>query len=357
MNFDELCKRVRELATTGKDWNRVTSDESIGDAWETLFDTAEFDRQVIEAAFVEGRRVHRMANGWVIAWTDARCDYDQFDTEELECHEWHHRPLRKVLMNPSNAVYQRSRYSSGANVWDEDPREIERKIRETIDRENAEAEQRKLVREEGLSWLHTADLSQRTDEDLFDSELRSRGLTWSDLRREQKRRDDEQEAAERLTEWNRCRSMFADGCTIVDRGRDAQRYGKEIAHERSCNVYRNVRIVPRSDRPFDIKEARVEADGDWVGFLWFVAERLTEGQYRVADANERFPPAAVMKTLAPLRLDRVHRIETEGRTVYAMRERYDYSTIMVVDEKGRVVRKRSIKETAERVVRENEGLS
>lgn len=196
MNFDELCRLTRKLASEGADWNRVLFDDAVNDAYCELSRAGELDKDKLKTAFVEGRREHRLSKGWIVAWTNAPADYDQFDTEELEFVEWKQGRLRKVLMHPDNAVYQRSRYMSGAFVWDEDPREIDRRIQERIARDRAEAEEKARVREDGLAWLRTADLDARTDEDLFDNELRSRGLTWTDLRAEQKRREEEKEAAE-----------------------------------------------------------------------------------------------------------------------------------------------------------------
>jgi hypothetical protein len=352
MNFDELCRRTRELASTGADWNRVLFDDAIHEAYCELSKSGELDKEKLETAFVEGRREHRAANGWIVVWTNACVDYDQFDTEELECHEWHGRPLRKVLVNPGNLVYQRGRYLSGAAVWDENPREVERQIQEKIAKERAEDEERARIREAGLEWIRTADLSQRTDEDLFDNELRSRGLTWSDLRKEQTRRVDEKAAANRAALWNECRSTFADGCTIVDPGRDAQRgtYGPIPGSD--CAVYRNVRVVPHWSAKDDVHEVRVEDERhEFVGSLACVAELLKKGLLRIASTDEQLPSAAVLVRLKPSRLDNVVRVECERRIVWAARERYSYSTIVVLDEQGKLVRKKSIKEAAEAAVK------
>jgi hypothetical protein len=351
MNFDELCRRIRELAANGADWNCVLFNDTIHDAYCELSKSDELDKDKLESAFIEGRREYRISAGWIVVWTNARVDYDQFDTEELECHEWHGRPLRKVLVNPGNLVYQRSRYISGASYWDEDPREVERRIQEKIAKERAEDEERARIREAGLEWLRTADLSQRTDEDLFDNELRSRGLTWSDLRKEQTRRVDEKAAAERSALWNECRAAFADGCTIVDPGRDAQRgtYGPIPGSD--CAVYRNVRVVPHWSEKNSIHDDRVEDERhEFVGSLARVAELLTKGLLRIASVDEQLPPAAVLDRLKPSRLDRVVRVECEGRVVWTAREKYSYSEIVVLDEAGKLVRKKSIKEAAEAAV-------
>jgi hypothetical protein len=362
MNFAELCLRTKELASNGADWNRVLFDDAVHEAYCELSQTEEFDKEKLEAAFVEGRREHRISKGWIVCWTNAQADYDQFDTEELECFEWHHRPLRKVLMNPGNAVYQRSRYMSGASVWDEDPREIERRIQETIAKDKAEAAEKHRVREEGLSWLRSADLSKRTDEDLFDNEVRSRGLTWTDLRVEQKRRDEEQETAKRVAIWNECRAMFADGCTIVDPGRDSIKgtnpYTDPSIPASDAAVYRNVRVVPHWSAKNDAHEARVEDERhEFVGSLWRVAQYLKKGLLRIATDDEKLPPNAVLDRLKPSRLDHVFRFEAEGRVVWVGRERFSYWECIVLDEHGKLVRKKSIKEAAEKAFREKRNPS
>jgi hypothetical protein len=359
MKLEELRAMARSAGAAGIDYQRFLHDDATGEAFESLDEADIFGTHTtanIEDAFVEGRREYRQTKGgWIVCWTTAKADYDQFGTEEIECHEWNGRSLRKVLMEPNNAVFQRGRYLSGAAIWDEDPREVERKIRETIDRENAEAEERRVIREVGLSWLRSADLSQRTDEDLVDNELRSRGLVWKDLWTEQARREEDAKTAERAAEWNRCRSMFADGCTIVDPGRDAQRGQFGVIPGSDCAVYRNVRVVPHWSAKDSVEDARVvdERHTD-AGSLWFVAERLQKGEYRIATADECLPPALVLDRLKPSRLHNLLRVETEGRVVWASRERFSYSNIVVVDEQGKLVRKKSIKEAGERAVRAKE---
>lgn len=356
MNFDELCKRARELASNGADWDRVLFDDIVHEAYCELSKLGELDKDKLEAAFVEGRRIFRIAKGWVFVWTTARADYDQFDTEELECHDWNGKTLRLVLVHPDHVVYQKSRYMSGAWCWDEDPRETERKIQETIAKDRAEFEEKAKLREAGLIWIRSADIdrSHYASEEGLDDELRVHGLIWKDLREEEKRREEEAKAKERATEWERCRSMFPDGCTIVNSGYEARRDlgipGSDAA------IYRNVRVVPHWSAKDSVEDARVEDERKTdVGSLWFVAKRLTDGDYRIATADEKLPPAAVLDRLKPSRLHHVVRVETEGRVVWAMREKYSWSQIVVLDEQGKLVRKKSIKETAENVVRSKEG--
>lgn len=342
MKFDELCERARELASKGADWNRVLFDDAVNNAYSLLSRSGELDKDKLESAFVEGRREFRVSKNWVVVWTSATDEYDQFDTEELECCVWHNQPLRKVLVHPEHVVYHRSRYMSGASIWEEDPREIERKIHEKLALSRAEDEAKKQVREAGLSWIASVDLNY-SDEDAFDVVLRSHGLVWTDVRAEKKRRQDVQEAADRLVEWERCRATFANGCTIVDPGKDAQRGTYGPIPGRDCAIYRNVRVVPHWKDNAD--EARVETDtGEFVGLLRRVADRLASGEYRVAAEGEQLLPAAVMKRLRRPRLDQIVRVEVEGRVVWVGRE--SYLEIVVLDERGRVVRKNSIVQAA-----------
>jgi hypothetical protein len=359
MNFDELCKRARELATNGANFQDVLFDDEIHESYCELSRSRELDKDKLEAAFVEGRRIFRVSEGWVFVWTTARADYDQFDTDEIEVVDWNDKTLRRVLVNPVHLDFQRSRYVSGAWCWDEDPRETERKIQERIAKDRAEFEEKAKLREAGLIWIRSIDLSY-TDEDAFNTELRLRGLTWKDLREEEKRRDEEAEAKERAIEWERCRSTFPDGCTIIDPGHNSIK-GTHPTEDPSipgsdCAIYRSVRVVPHWSAKDSVHDAIVEGDRhELVGSLWRVAEYLKRGILRIADPSESLPPAAVLDRLKPSRLERVVRVECEGRVVWAMREKYSWSRIVVLDEQGKLVRKKSLKEAAENAVRSKEG--
>lgn len=359
MNLDDLCKRFRELAASGKDLDNILFDDSVHEVYCELCSLPEFDKDKLEAAFVEGRRVHRIVNGWIVVWTDSRADYDQFGTEELDCFDWNGRTLRRVLVEPENFVYQRSRYLSGASYWDEDPRETERTIQETIAKEQSEREENERIRAAGLEWIRTVDAGAWDDENTFYAELRPRDLTWSDVLREKRRRHEEQDAIERSKEWERCRSTFPDGCTIVDPGNDAykakfpdQPYGPS-----DVEIYRNVRVIPHWSEKESVHDARVEDERhNFAGSLWRVADRLNKGLLRIAKEDEKLPPNAVVDRLKPSRLDRLVRVECEGRVVWAGRERFSYE-IIVLDEQGRLVRKKSIREAAELALRKKEGYT
>lgn len=363
MKLEELRDMARKAGADGIDYQTFLCDDFVCEAFLSLDESIRFASDTeskIEASFVEGRREFRQTgNGWIVAWTTAKAVYDQFGTEEIECHDWNGKTLRRVIMEPNNVVFQRSRYMSGAVVWDEDPREVERRIQETIAKDKAEAEERQRVREAGLVWLREIeDLDlEAANEDVFDEKIRARGLQWNDVRRDQNRRYEEAATAEHTAEWNRCRSMFVDGCTIVDPGRDAQRGQFGVIPGSDCAVYRNVRVVPHWSAKDSVEDARVEDERHTdAGSLWFVAERLTKGEYRIATADEQLPPAAVLDRLKPSRLHDVLRVEAEGRIVWAGREYFLSSDVSVLDEHGKLVRKKSIREAAIRAFRAKDGF-
>lgn len=360
MNFDELCQRTRELAVSGMSLDDILFEDEIGDAYCTLSTSGELDKDKLEAAFVEGRREYRVANGWIYLWTNAYETYDAFDTESIEEFEYDRKVVRKVLVNPRHEDFQHARYASGASVWGEDPREIAKRVQERIAKDKAESEERRRIREEGLAWIRSMsddDLDSAIDDLGFDG-IYERGLVWNDIRAEQKRRGEEKAAKEQAAEWERCRSAFVDGCTIVDPGCDAERGKYGPIPGTDCAIYRNVRVVPSYEkgREDNAEDARVvdERNAD-AGSLWSIAGRIRGGSMRVAGPDECLPPTAVMDRLRPSRLDHIVRVEAEGRVVWGMRERCSFISIVVVDENGKLVRKTSIKETAEKAVREKMG--
>lgn len=362
MTVDEICEMARAAGQTGQSYQDFLHNDKIGDAFGQLSDSDMTDpttTERVEAAYAQGRQAFRLSGGWVVVWTSAAADYDQFGTEELECTEWNGKRLRKVLVDPDRHDYQRSRYMSGAWCWDEDPRETERKIREKIAAENAELKAKKRTREEGLSWLRSVDesLLGPMQEGDFHDELASRGLDWRDARNEESRRYEERAKRARANEWNRCRATFADGCTIVDPGRDPIKgtnpYTDPSIPASNCAVYRNVRVVPHwdKDKANDVHEARIEGDGgSYAGSLWRVAELLGKDLLRVAKDDEHLPPAAVLGRLKPHRLDDLVRVEVDGRIAWAIRTWLFSSNIVVVDEAGKIVRKKSIVEAATKAI-------
>ena len=360
MNFDELCQRTRELAVSGMSLDDILFEDEIGDVYCALSTEGVLDTDKLEAEFVEGRREFRIANGWICLWTNAYETYDAFDTESIDEFEYDRKVVRRVLVNPRHEDFQHARYASGASVWGEDPREIAKRVQERIAKDKAQDEERRRIREEGLAWIRSMsddDLDSAIDDLGFDG-IYERGLVWNDIRAEQERREEEKAAKERAAEWERCRSAFVDGCTIVDPGRGIPTItNREITIGPSdAAVYRNVRVVPHWSAKDSVEDAIVEDERHaHVGSLWRVAKLLELGLLRIARSDECLPSAAVMDRLRPTRLDHIVRVECEGRVVWGMRERCSYTSIVVVDENGKLVRKRSIKEIAEKVVREKAG--
>lgn len=362
MNFDELCRQTKELATRGMSLDDILFADEIGDAYCALSTSGELNKDKLEAAFVEGRREFRIANGWICLWTNACETHDAFDTESIEEFEYDRKVVRRVLIDPHRKDFQCARYASGASVWEEDPREIAKRVQERIAKDNTKSEERRRVREEGLAWIRSmsdGDLDSTIDDFGFDG-INVRGLVWNDIRAEQKRREEEKAAKEQAAEWERCRSVFVDGCTIVVPGHDAIKgtnpWTDPSITAADCVIYRNVHVVPHWEKKNDPHEAWVEDERHaFVGSFYHVAAFIQRGLFRVAKPDECLPPAAVMVRLRPTRLDHVVRVEAEGRVVWGMRERHSFTEIIVVDESGKLVRKRSIKEAAEKVVREKAG--
>ena len=191
MNFDELCQRTNELAARGMSLDDILFTDEIGDAYCALSTSGELDKDKLETAFVEGRREHRVANGWIYLWTNAHETYDAFGTESIEEFEYDRKVVRKVLINPRHEDFQYARYVSGASVWGEDPREIAKRVQERITKDKAESEEKRRIREDGLAWIRPMsddDLDSAIDDFGFDG-IDERGLVWNDIRVEQKRRE------------------------------------------------------------------------------------------------------------------------------------------------------------------------
>lgn len=347
MNHEQIEAAAREAGAAGVDYNDFTSRDDVMDAAATLDEDGGLDSARIESAYREGRREHRAANGWVFAWTTAPEAYDQFGTETVETHAWGEKTLRRVLAHPHHASYQFDRYGSGGHsAWDEDPRITEARIRETIARENAEREEARARRDNGLVWIRDAALDG--DEDELDRMLHERGLTWNDARDERRRRADERRAQEQAETWARHRAMFADGDTIVDEGAWAQRTEHETIPARDANVWRNVKVEPHYAKKQDVELARVgDAEHRDLGSLEYVVRRFDRGEIRLAKPGEHLPTAAVLRRLPGSRIDELVRVDVGGRIAWAGRERFSFD-LLVLDEQGRKVRKREIIEAAEK---------
>jgi hypothetical protein len=354
MNIQEIAIRARAAGASGVDYQNFISSDDVMEAAAALDEIGGLDTAPIEAAYREGRREHRAANGWVFGWTTAPEDYDQFGTETAEMYVWGAKTLRRVLAHPHHSAYQFGRYGSGGHpTWDEDPRAVEARIREQIARENAEREEVEARRTGGLVWIRdVADDVLCGDEDVVDAMLHDRGLTWKDLRAERTRRREEARAREVEAEWSRCRAVFADGATLVDPGADARRTEYGLLPARDANVWRGVRVEPHYRDKHDVSLATVfDEDRRGIGSLENVVARIERGDVRIAAPGDRLPTTPVLERLAGSRLDEIVRVEAGGRFAWAGMPRFSYD-LLVLDERGRKVMKREVVAAAEIAWRE-----
>jgi hypothetical protein len=355
----DFVTRAREAGERGESWSRFTSDvcEEVA-----AFDAAGNPRTEVDemqAAWREGRQAHRIANGWLVRWTTASEDYDQFGTETVEhCDgDYHGKKLRKVLLCPDYADYQAGRYGSGLHgCWDEDPREQERRWAEERAREKAEREEREARRKAGLEWLATApDELVDGDEDAFDEELRARGLRWEDGRDERRNRKARREAEARAVTWAHCRALVPDGATLIDKGSDGYRGFYGWVPGRQPQAWRNIEIRPSYECADDADKARVVSrDGfaigpeDYAGSLLVVAEAIEKGEMRIAGPDEHVPPRAVVQRIGKS-FTEILRVELGGKVAWVGEP--TFGDPLVLDDSGRIVRTKALREAAEKAWR------
>jgi hypothetical protein len=344
-----LERLAREAGSAGvgwSDWLYSLSDE-LSEAAARL---SEKDRLTsVKAAFHEGRRACRVARGWRSLWTTAPEDYDTFGTETVEtCGDWHGKTLRRVLVDPVHADYQAGRYGSGMHgAWEEDPRVEEARIRERIERDRAEREERDHRRAAGLEWLASAEESALAgDEDVLDEELRSRALTWTDLRAEQRRRGEARAAAERAATWARCRAALPDGATLIDPGSPGRQGHFGWIPGREPRVWHAITVKPSWRCPDDAVMAEVIGEGgDIAGTLDSVADCLAKGELRLARPGEHVPPRAAIARIG-CTFTEIVRAEVEGRVAWVGRPRFGFD-LLAVDERGHLLRSARVRRAAE----------
>lgn len=313
------------------------SDEVFGAVTKHGEDCLPADRQ---AAYQEGRRTYRLAHGWVVRWTNAESGYDTFGTETVSEHgTWNGKLLRQVLIDSAHLTFQADRYSSGlCCCWEEDPRVMEIRRREAIDRETREHLDRAGRRAAGLVWIRSADLE--ANEDALHVELQARALDWQDVSAEKKRRRDEKEAAERAIVWERCRATFADEVTLIDQGTEGfpGRYGWITG--RPPGAWRKVVVRDHWSGPSgDADTAEVIGEGeDSAGSLADVAAKLTSGQMRIAGPDEPIAPIAVIKRVGRS-FHEIGRVRIGEVTMWVD---HSWGKTLVLDEKGHIVRSKKL---------------
>lgn len=353
MNQDKATGLARAAGASGRSY----SDLCYSDEWAAAVDEidasgGDVDSRTFEAAYCEGRREWRLAGGWKTAWTTAPAGYDGFGTETAEGpFEWEGQQLRRVLIDPEYFSWQTGRYGSGGRGdWDEDPREVETRIRTKLAAEKGAREAHEQRRAEGLAWIRTAEVDG--DDDLRDEEARAHGLGWEDVRAERRRRTEEKAAAERAAKWEHCRTFFEDGRTLVDDGAPSRAgsYGFRIPG-RDPAVYRKVAVKQHYDLRHrdDPNEAEVRtAEGERVGSLENVAGRIDRNELRIARPDEVFPPKPVVDRLRVPWKD-VFRAPSGvwiGRPLFG-------SELVVLDDNAHLVRKKAVVEAALVAYREN----
>lgn len=359
----ELRVRARAAGLRGEsyqDWLWELSDAD-GEAVCALRDAGDHS---VEEAHREGARAWKVAGGWVSVWTTAPADYDCFGTEEVEqCGAWRGKVLRRVLAHPHHADYQEGRYGSGLHFSGrEDPRIEEARLAERVAaeaRERAAAEGRRAG---GLFWLRELPDAEveGEDEDALAETVFARGCSWQDVRAERRRRLDARVAVLVAADWRRCRALVPDGVTLVDDGSPGERGKYGWIPGRAAAVFPDVRVRQHYDLRYrdDASQAEVVAfeggqASERLGSLADVARRIEDGSLRLAREGEVFPPRPVLARL-DLPLKEVLSVDAGGGAqAWVGRLRLSFEAI-VLDERGRLVRKKAVVERALRALRERD---
>jgi hypothetical protein len=360
---EALLQLARSFGAAGKAYTDLTYSDEFVAAYEAV--EAECDGRVdratkegFEAAYCAGRREWRLAGGWRTAWTTAQADYDGFGTETAEGpFEWEGKQIRRVLIDPEFFSWQTARYGSGGHGdWDEDPRVTEAKRIETLARERFEIEVGKARYAGGLFWLRDLDdaaLESADDfEDKFFDELSARGLTWKDLRAEQRARRDKRAAVERAAKWAVCRAAFKDGDTLIDAGTEGYRTSFGWVPGQEPRAWQRCEVKPHYACEDDASQAMVVSNDDLrssVGTLETVALLFASGRMRVAGPEDVIPPRAVVERIG-VRFDEIARVEAFGKVAWVGRPVGSVGAL-VVDDEGHLVRAKKLREAAESVQR------
>jgi hypothetical protein len=328
-----LLDFARASGAAGRSWHDTACGDNVQEWAATVChrdcrdDVAELER-----AHAEGFAQHLLASGWVARWTAAPEEFDSFGASTIAQHGvWHGKELRQVVIDPQYLDFQATRYSSGLHgCWESDPRieEAERDAR--VARLEADRVARETAREAGLVWL--AECSDDELQDAIDAEidiaLHARGLAWQDARNERLHREEMHQAEAREAAFLDARAMVPDGCVLVDEGS----YGIVNRPER---VHYGIRVLEIGR---DANLSLVYSGGNNLGSL----AEIASGYYVAVDAAN-VPPEPVGKRLGTIKSAR--RYEIDGRVVWVGYPRHTY-VLMVLDDRGRLARKRSIVEAA-----------
>lgn len=349
MSNAALIEAARKAGAKGMSFTDFSALDSTVDAAISI-DPGLIDFRAIEAAHAEGLREHR-AKTWVSCWTTASERYDFLGTHTVEGpFPWEGKELRRVLMHPEYADQQRSRYWSGlCGDWDEDPRVTEARVRWGVLSARVERFVLAVRVACGAAWLAslTDTELEDLDEDVADELVRGFGIRWDDLRDERRCRSAAKESAERAAEWARCRALVPDGATLIDVGKPSSRDRYGLIPGRDPDAWRSIKVEPHYAFPDDAEGGRVVGEGGvFVGSLANVAGRITAGEMRLARPDEHVPPRAVVDRVGQpwneiLRHEEGGRVAWVGRPIFA-------SDPLVLDDAGKIVRAKKIREAAER---------
>lgn len=343
----DLADLARAAGREGRGWDDWTRDDVVQD-FILRHSGPDHEIHAWEVAHREGLAEYRAASGWISHWTTAPDEYDSFGTITVEhCGTWHDRALRRVLVDPSHLSYQIQRFRSGVHgSWDCDPREEEREAHERRERWRREDAERAARREAGLRWL-TGASEIEVEAAINADEVESRGLTYSELRGELVRRANDALQAARADEWARCSAAVPMGAILVDDGAPAQRGRWGVIPGRPPRVFYAVRIQAGTDWQRLADHAIVESsvDREVVGSLAVVAARLADGSLRIA-AVDAVPPEPVVRRFGHERYREIHRVVIGDRVVWAGRPWASSAEVLVLDERGHLVRAARVRAAA-----------
>lgn len=360
---DDLLSSAKRAGAAGDTWSSWANSDAVQDfcfgaEFEALPQT---ERDALtarfEAEFQAGVREHRLANGWVARWTTAPKDYDTFGTETLADggSDYFGKAVRQVLVDGEFLGHQEMRYGSGCHgVWERDPRELEAQRQATLAAEATERRAWEAKRTAGLEWLATLTVAQL--EALIDDAgefaagdaLPARALQYADARAALRAKREALELGTRATEWARCRAILPDGSILVDDGEN--RTGPMGRIHRPPHVYFNVQTMGVSPAAFPHPDAKrhsvISSSGDVPGHtLAEVVELIQAGRLRMAKPEE-VPPHSVLARLGHERLREIRRYEVDGQVVWVGPAAAFTREPMVLDERGRIVRKKVVASTA-----------
>ncbi len=351
MKCTEIAELARVAGRDGKTWNDFTFGDAVQDYCETVgLAQRDLDIESWQRAYEQGCSEANLANGWVYLWTTAPSDYDTFGTTTVEvCGDWRGKTLRKVLAHPHHVGYQSGRYGSGLHgAWDVDPGIEEREATERIERNRLAREREASARLVGLAWLHALTESQLQTA-IESEDLEEHGITYKDARDWRDQRVKARQTAEQAAEWERCRASFADGAILADAGSPSERGVYGPIPGREPHVYYDCKVT--NDWRKAVDEATVDARGELVGSLAYVADWITSGRLRVVPVDS-VPPAKVTERIGQGRS--ILKVDVKGRTVWVGWPRFA-SEPLILDANGRIVRAKAVCEAAITVWRSTPG--